>query len=521
MQYEEDVRIIVEEMALPKEETGRTVFSDGEALFVSQGMIRHITKTLLPPLIESFAKTRAKEIKLSHTLNDSNEKESPVIQSPKRKGRKSSKKANTAASKGSNETVQYGVVPLVTVANAVASEYPDLLDIQTAVSPLVDEKDDNVLWEQDEVSDSEPKVSGGPLYELCRSVLYHDSFQSSCELAVRAELERLDSISHSSSVRSRKDGATRMRSIESAFEDSACFGAACFAVQAHAKFLQYAETVPDVDEDIILDFREDYLAGCCSDFTGRITEYCLFRNEIDDQVFIVERNKHGIATDAVESDLPEYCQPVDITARRYPTTKLVCVENTDSGEPKMPLPTLRVVLSGGVGVQLSRTWALCGGRCYEGGIKVNEDGSETVRQGDPDGFLSHVEENCLTICGLPFKKLDKKSEKQYLFTRRKALTEQLEATNDPNEVLELTIMLLFQQVKSLVVSGPLLTGAILTLLQKERKISDSISKLLQDLANTLSGDSKPSGALLTAVKACGLSRDISKHTVTTFEVTDS
>lgn len=126
-----------------------------------------------------------------------------------------------------------------------------------------------------------------------------------------------------------------------------------------------------------------------------------------------------------------------------------------------------------------------------------------------------------TICGLPFKKLDKKSEKQYLFTRRKALTEQLEATNDPNEVLELTIMLLFQQVKSLVVSGPLLTGTILTLLQKERKISDSISKLLQDLANTVSGDSKPSGALVMAVKACGLSRDISKHIVTTFEVTDS
>jgi DNA polymerase II small subunit/DNA polymerase delta subunit B len=82
-------------------------------------------------------------------------------------------------------------------------------------------------------------------------------------------------------------------------------------------------------------------------------------------------------------------------------------------------------------------------------------------------------------------------------------------------------MLLFQQVKSLVVSGPLLRGTILTLLQKERKISDSISKLLQDLANTVSGDSKPSGALVTAVKACGLSRDISKHTVTTFEVTDS
>ena len=115
-----------------------------------------------------------------------------------------------------------------------------------------------------------------------------------------------------------------------------------------------------------------------------------------------------------------------------------------------------------------------------------------------------------TICGLPFKKLDKKSEKQYLFTRRKALSEQLEATNDPNEVLELTIMLLFQQVKSLVVSGPLLTGPILTLLQNERKIPENVSKLLQELANAVTGESKTAEALVTAVKACGLSRDISK-----------
>lgn len=81
-------------------------------------------------------------------------------------------------------------------------------------------------------------------------------------------------------------------------------------------------------------------------------------------------------------------------------------------------------------------------------------------------------------------------------------------------------MLLFQQVKSLVVSGPLLTGPILALLQKERKISENVSKLLQELANAVTGESKPAGALVTAVRACGLSRDISKHTVTTFEVAD-
>lgn len=101
------------------------------------------------------------------------------------------------------------------------------------------------------------------------------------------------------------------------------------------------------------------------------------------------------------------------------------------------------------------------------------------------------------------------------------LTEQLEAENEPRAVLELTIILLFQQVKNMVVSGPLLTGPILSLLQRERKISESVAKELQRLADAVSADATPDGRLVASVKACGLSRDISKHTVTTFEVADS
>lgn len=51
-----------------------------------------------------------------------------------------------------------------------------------------------------------------------------------------------------------------------------------------------------------------------------------------------------------------------------------------------------------------------------------------------------------TICGLPFKKLDKKSEKQAMFTRRQELTQALEGAAEGKLVLDLTVMLLFQQV---------------------------------------------------------------------------
>lgn len=94
------------------------------------------------------------------------------------------------------------------------------------------------------------------------------------------------------------------------------------------------------------------------------------------------------------------------------------------------------------------------------------------------------------------------------------MTAKLEATNEPRDVLELTIMLLFQQVKSLVVSGPLLPGPILALLQNERKISEQVAMQLQQLANAVNTNATPDGALVTSIKACGLSRDISKHTVT-------
>jgi hypothetical protein len=230
-------------------------------------------------------------------------------------------------------------------------------------------------------------------------VLYNDEFQTSCELAVKAELERLESIKASRSVRSRKDGAAKVRSIESAFENHACFNAACYSLQLNAKFLQYAAASPDLDEVILSTLKQDFLCGCCADFAGRVTQYCLFRNEIEDGVFWIESKMADVAqVEVVESDLPAYCQPMDTAARRFPSTRLTCSEKGYEDEPRMPLPTFRVVLAGNVGVALARMWSLCGGDCYDGGSRFKDDGAEIIqvtRPGDVEGFLSHVEESCL------------------------------------------------------------------------------------------------------------------------------
>lgn len=121
-----------------------------------------------------------------------------------------------------------------------------------------------------------------------------------------------------------------------------------------------------------------------------------------------------------------------------------------------------------------------------------------------------------SICGLPFKKFDKKSEKQFLFARRQHLLRILEETpvDDACVVLDLTIALLFQQVKNVVAFGTtLLHLDLLQLLTLERKISQEVAEVLMNLATSIQGEVAIDNALVATVKACGMSRDISKHQI--------
>lgn len=87
----------------------------------------------------------------------------------------------------------------------------------------------------------------------------------------------------------------------------------------------------------------------------------------------------------------------------------------------------------------------------------------------------------------------------------------LQKTTDPGMVADLTIMLLFQQVKQVVVAGSLLRGPILSLLTEERKISEQVATALRSLVLSVEGNQSVDDLLLAAVKDCGLARDISKH----------
>ena len=154
-----------------------------------------------------------------------------------------------------------------------------------------------------------------------------------------------------------------------------------------------------------------------------------------------------------------------------------------------------------------------------------------------------------TVCGLPFKKLDKKAEKKLLFSRKQALSQRLLqlSNNDPMEILELVILLIYQQVRQAIVVTPgtvqssavgpstttttttrwmnLLRGPILEMLLQERKvINTDTSKallalnkqlLLVSVEDEVDTDNLQTtmDSLVDMVKECGLSRDITKHTI--------
>jgi hypothetical protein len=196
-----------------------------------------------------------------------------------------------------------------------------------------------------------------------------------------------------------------------------------------------------------------------------------------------------------ECSLPHFCSPVSLVTRQHERIYFSCSGGDETNDPrKGPLETLRSELPATVGTSLARQWILCGAECYRGGTKA----------GSMEGFLRHVEENCLTVCGLPFKRMDKKARKQFFNSRRQLLLQALESEADPAACLDYAVMLLYQLLKNHVVFGSHLRGPVLRLLQHEKKVTDEVSAALQSLADQIASGEPVEPGLLGKVKAYAL-----------------
>lgn len=357
---------------------GVAVVADDQALVIHKDLVKEIAQKVLPPLIESFAKSRAEEL-FKAAASPAVEEEVVVRKSSKSK-RKAAKA--TKQSKTEETTSASRVVPLLQVAGAVMKEFPDLMPEESEQQLL--EQADTLSWDDGEENEI-------LLIDFCKSALYTSDFQSDCEKAVRANLERLQSTKDSKATVSRKDAASKVRSVQNAFESS--FAAGCYVIQALSKVIGLASSSEHFDEDAMETLKKEFLQGACADLTSRVTQYCLFQNEEEGGIFTFagEVDKEDdVESEQDDAGLPPYCTPVDTSVSRYPLIHLSCPP------PREPLPVLRESLPGTVGVSLARQWGFCGGECYRGGEKTSDDdGSIFIKPGNMESFLSHVEKNCL------------------------------------------------------------------------------------------------------------------------------
>jgi hypothetical protein len=458
--HTDDARALFDHVLIQLDErAGAAVVRKNGVFFFSQGMIGDFKKSHLTSIVESTAE------ELAQRIFHSNEncvppkscliEEEVIPQSGKEKRKARKAKKHPSSEMDAHETRETcGSLPLTTIRNKLVEVDPSLMKLDASGRESV-------------------------LDDLCKLVFCTEDLDILYQKSVQRHLDLFEAAKKTSTITKKEVVIEDFPSIEAAFEDPSCFATACYTVQALYKFLTYATQSDFLDSAAKDSLQRDFLVGVCADFTSRLTQFALFKNNVSEHELMFHADDSGLESH------PFY-HPIDLAARSYNHVYLSSKKGGPGGKND-PLPFLRDVLPGNVGVAIARQWILCGGETYQGGTKPSseENGESYTRPGDVEGFLRHVKENCLTICGIPFTNLDKKAEKRYLNARRQRLMSCLEAASDASNALDLTIMLLYQLVKNFVVAGNLLRGSVLQLLVRERKVSEETAKELLAFAAKL------------------------------------
>ncbi|GKY91127.1 hypothetical protein MPSEU_000085500 [Mayamaea pseudoterrestris] len=435
-----DMTVYLNDHLVRDESTGIAVASSNNSLFVSCKMLEEIREVLMPSIVRDFVKTRAREI-LSGEISNST-KEEGNKDDKRRKG----KDRLVGAVEMQPDAAASDVLPLENVVDAILSNYNSL---------------DDYVHELGEENERRELVS-----EVCRKLYYRvDAMENVCH-ALKNEILQLEQL-HTTQQPFRVAGKDSLL----AFEDQACFATACYMIQLMASFVEYYESTIDKDdltEQASLEaMRQDFLQSLCADFARRLTMYSLQKHGVlDDVSFFVQ---HG------GENLSDYCSPIGITVCAFPKCRIAYAGTTAEEVQDDPLKMLREALDASAGKSVTRMWTLLGSETCGRGYKA----------GDLKGFLSHIKDECLTMCGLPFKIMDKKAKKQLLNDRRQGLIRLLQIETGAKRVLDLAVMHLWQHFKNQVAFGELLCGPILQRLVHERKMTGEMSSALLELAASI------------------------------------
>ncbi len=367
--FQDDVRSIVENYILKNiGSDGCLIIDENELFYFSSGMIANISEKILPPVIEDYAKKNAEDI--ANRIDAKNKSNDGVVDVPtktSKKGRNRSKK-----SPGDNIGVGNFMIPLEIVVKAIMETYTELIDIQET---YIDNLSGPPKWDDDDELD---KLYEGPLYSLCRQRLNTPIFQKACSIAVEAEVEKVLLARGGASMSKCGKGAAKCRSIEESFEDF--FPSACYYMQLLAKFSHAILADPVVSDDEAESLK-GVIVGQCAWFARKITEYCLFKANLDTEGILSLRDEPGKDNSEV------FWSPIDFVMLNDSQTTLRCVS-----EDIHPLKKLEEIFPGNIGVGLSRMWLFCGQDFYD---YCEDDNINEITEFNIDNFISHIEEYCL------------------------------------------------------------------------------------------------------------------------------
>jgi len=342
------------------------------------------------------------------------------------------------------------IIPLRDVVQCIGDQYLDLLDLQNQHNYQGRKRMD---WNTTESNEE------GILVKLCR-VVFSEELQQMCIQAVKAEMDRIEATMHGVSVSTRTGGASTIQHVKESFESS--FRSLCHLLQLCSKSIKTIHT-RNVSNINVNDMYNELLKGCGSCLAKTITEHYMFKNETND---------HDLSFHTEESKNE---QNVSIESLMFPTYSLQCYQNGET--TRCPFSYLRSLFPGSDGKSLSLMWSLCTDESAEDDYSEDIGASKRLEL-----FISHLADNSLALIGLPFSVLDKKTEKKILLARREGLLNRLERCIEKEKVVMCATALLYQQIKSLSISGKLtITSVLQDLFPNDKKIPEEVTKALQTL----------------------------------------
>lgn len=462
---EEDILVLMDHI-LEDKSLGEAVAMKGNCLFFSRTLIEFVEKELIHELVRGSAGDEAKKLVQLEDMSV------PKHESKKRdKRRKGKERIVTTDGRSFHVDDIKKILPIPMLTDALLDKLPEL-------SGYVREK-------------AEGKERREIVCQLIQKTFYTGDQPLICDIYGEIVQEELESLRAEHSVSKQRRLLSQDAEFIVAFEDPRCFASACYMIQMATAFVEYFETTVakdnPADQESLEAIRQDILQTLCADFARRLTIYCLMTHHGDSDSLIEFTSDENI-------ELAPYCSPIPLASRAFPSIHLVFPQEKKCDEPSGRLDALRPVLEPTVYKSLSRLLMLAGENCS----------GNRFCNGDLQGFLSHLKEECITICGMPFKVLDKKSKKQLLNDRRQLLIKMLQNETEAKAVLEFAVMHLFQHVKNLVVFGKHLHGPVLQALLREKKVTEKQAAALLSLAEAVENGDHIDPLTIERVKSLSL-----------------